>query len=310
VSGERSRARDVDGLVLLDKPRGVTSNRALQRVKRLFQAAKAGHTGSLDPLATGMLPICFGAATKLARYLLDAPKTYRVRAQLGVATDTGDAEGSIVEERAAPRPNEVEIAQALATFIGEIEQVPPMYSALKQGGVPLYRLARRGIEVPRKARKVAIHSIALEAYRWPDLELTVACSKGTYIRTLVTDIAATLGTVAHVAALRRLTLGPFSERELRTLEELEARAADGGLAALDAELLPLDSVLIAWPRVVLDPKLAERLMHGQAVPADPAWPRGTARVYAAPMQFVAIAEITPENEVVPKRVFRYNAALR
>ncbi len=298
-----ARGRDVRGILLLDKPRGITSNRALQRVKRLYGAAKAGHTGSLDPLATGMLPICLGAATRLGTFLLDAQKVYRVTARLGIATDTGDADGAVTERRDAPRPTEPELRAALARFEGDIEQTPPMYSALKHGGVRLYRLARSGVVVPRAPRRVSIRELKLERYAWPDAELFVRCSKGTYIRSLVVDIAAALGTIAHVAELRRLAVDPFEGEPMTTLEELEALGAAGGTSALDARLLPADRALAAWPSVSLSAEAAERIAHGQAVAADPAWPEGRVRVYREPGELLAIGEVTADRRLAPQRVF-------
>ena len=289
--------------MLLDKPLGLTSNQALQRTKRLFQAAKAGHTGSLDPLATGMLPICFGAATKLCGYLLDARKTYAVIAHLGTATTTGDAEGEVLGRDSGPPPREAQVIAALAAFAGELEQVPPMYSALKRDGVPLYRWARRGVEVPRAARRITIYSNKLSFYEWPELRFTVSCSKGTYVRTLVTDLATALGTLGHVSGLRRLSVEPYAEEQLRTWEQLEDCLRGGGLDALDRELLPADSALSSWPRVVLAREPADRLMHGQSVLADPAWPCGRVRVYVEPSEFLAIGEVTAARELVPRRVF-------
>jgi tRNA pseudouridine55 synthase len=289
--------------LLLDKPGGLSSNHALQRVKRIYQAAKAGHTGSLDPLATGMLPICFGSATRLSGYLLDARKVYRVSAALGIATTTGDAEGAVIADRSAePAADAARVAATLRQFVGEIEQVPPMYSALKRDGVPLYRLARQGVEVAREPRRVVIEELTLEAYRWPDLTLVVRCSKGTYIRTLVEDIAVALGTVGHVAALRRLAVGPFAEGQMHSLDALETSAA-GGIAALDALLLPPDQALQGWPVVRLARAAAERLGHGQALPADPAWPAGAVAVYTEPNEFVAIATVTADGQLLPERVF-------
>lgn len=289
--------------MLLDKPQGLTSNGVLQQVKRLYEASKAGHTGSLDPLATGMLPICFGSATRIGGYLLDAHKTYHVVARLGVATDTGDAEGSVVREETSPIPSLAEVTETLSRFVGEIEQVPPMYSALKRGGVPLYRLARRGIEVPRAPRPIVIDSMALVSYAWPDLTFVVRCSKGTYVRVLVTDIAGSLGTCGHVRELRRLSVEPFEQGRMYTLEELTSIAAAGGLRALDALLLPADSALPDWPEIVLDAGSAARLAQGQAVMGDPAWPRGLVRVYAPARAFLAIGEVSAEGWLAPKRVF-------
>jgi len=297
------RGRDVRGVLLLDKPRGLTSNRALQRVKRLYDASKAGHTGSLDPLATGMLPICFGAATRLGGFLLDAHKSYRVIACLGTATDTADADGTVIEQRSSPVPTEAEVRAALPRFVGEIEQVPPMYSALKRDGVPLYRLARRGVTVERAARRVTIHALTLERYAWPELELSVRCSKGTYVRTLVVDIAAALGTLAHVRELRRCSVDPFTAEQMTSLDTLEELAANDEREALDRLLLPADSALPDWPAAVLGPDAADRLSHGQAVAADPAWAVGRIKVYREPRDLLAIAEVTPDGRLVPQRVF-------
>lgn len=291
------------GLLLLDKPGGISSNRALQRAKRLFRAAKAGHAGSLDPLATGMLPIFFGAATRLAAFMLEARKTYRVTAVLGSATTTGDAEGETTESRVHDRPLEPDVvAAAVSRFVGVIEQVPPMYSALKRGGVPLYRLARSGIEVEREPRRVEIEELTVERYSWPELVLHVRCSKGTYVRTLVEDVARAAGTVGHVGALRRTSVSPFAEPGMRTFAELEAAAA-AGTAALDGLLLPADAALEGWPAAHLDPAEAARLAQGQAVPADPGLPSGQVRVYAASGQLIAIGVVTPEHRLTPTRVF-------
>ena len=299
----RAPSRDVRGLLLLDKPGGMTSNRALQRVKHLFHAAKAGHTGSLDPLATGMLPICFGAATSVCAYLLDASKAYRVVAALGAATDTGDSDGTVVATAEGEPPDPETIAAALRRFEGPIEQVPPMYSALKQQGVRLYELARRGVSVPRAARRVVIESLQLERYAWPELVLTVRCSKGTYVRTLVEDIAAAAGTLGHVRELRRLYVDPFAAEPMADLAALEAAAAEGGLAALDGRLLPLDRALPDWPVVALSAAEAERLAHGQSVAAAPDWPVGRARVYAPPGELLALGEVGADRRLVPLRVF-------
>jgi tRNA pseudouridine55 synthase len=293
----------VFGLLLLDKPGGISSNRALQRAKRLFGAAKAGHAGSLDPLATGMLPIFFGAATRLAAFMLEARKTYGVTAMLGSATTTGDAEGETTETRVHDRPIEPGvITAAVSRFVGVIDQVPPMYSALKRDGVPLYRLARSGIEVEREPRRVEIEDLTIERYSWPELVLHVRCSKGTYVRTLVEDIARAAGTVGHVAALRRTSVSPFAEQGMRTFDDLETAAA-GGTAALDRLLLPADAALEGWPVAYLTPAEAARLAQGQAVPADSGLPTGRVRIYAASGLLIAIGLVTPERLLMPTRVF-------
>jgi len=293
----------VFGLLLLDKPLGLSSNRALQRARRLFGAAKAGHAGSLDPLATGMLPIFFGAATRLAAFMLAESKTYRVTAALGVATTTGDAEGEPIETRSHETPPSPPVmAAAVGRFVGEIEQVPPMYSALKKDGVPLYRLARSGIEVERSPRRVRIEQLTVEAYDWPQLTLLVHCSKGTYVRTLVEDVARAAGTVGHVAALRRLTVSPFEERAMHTFAELEAAAAHG-VAALDALLLPAEAALGSWPATRLGQSDASRLAHGQSVAAEAGLPCGHVKVYADSGQLIAIGVVTDERRLLPSRVF-------
>jgi tRNA pseudouridine55 synthase len=250
-----------------------------------------------------MLPICFGAATRLGGFLLDARKAYRVTARFGVGTDTADADGAVMERRDEPRPSAAAVEHALARFRGEIEQVPPMYSALKHGGRRLYELARSGLVVEREARHVTILELVLERFEWPDAELYVRCSKGTYVRSLVVDLAAALGTVGHVAELRRVAVEPFGGEPMVTVEELEALAASGGTAALDARLLPPDRALAGWPEVLLSGEAAERLAHGQAVAADPAWLHGRVKVYREPGELLAIGEITPDGRLIPHRVF-------
>lgn len=295
------RGRDVRGILLLDKPAGATSNHALQRAKRLFRAAKAGHTGSLDPLATGMLPLCFGAATKLAGYLLDASKTYAVTAELGIATDTADADGSVIGRSSAPAPAEDEVASALASFVGDIEQTPPMYSALKRDGRRLYALARQGVVVEREPRRVHIFSAELDDYAWPRCRFTVRCSKGTYVRALVTDLAEKVGTLGHVAALRRLAVEPFDAAGMVGFEQLEADASSG-LDALDRRLLPAESALANWPRVRLLPAVTERLLHGQSVAAEPDWPTGLVSIEDRSLGFVGVGEVLAEGRLAPRRL--------
>jgi tRNA pseudouridine55 synthase len=287
--------------LLLDKPPGLSSNRALQRVKRLVGATKAGHAGSLDPLATGMLPLFFGAATRLTSYLLTARKTYRVTAALGTATTTGDAEGAVTIDRSSDAPPaRAEVEAALDAFRGEIEQIPPMFSALKRDGVPLYRLARAGIEVPREPRRVVIEALALERYDWPSLTLTVRCSKGTYVRTLVEDIAARAGTVAHVASLRRLCVHPFAEGGMHGLDEIDDAARAGG-AALERLLLPPDAALAGWPEVRLTAAQSARVAHGQSIPID-APPAGLVKVMGPTDELIALATATSEGLLRPERV--------
>lgn len=299
---KRQRGRNVAGILLLDKPGGVTSNAALQRAKRLFDAAKAGHTGSLDPLATGMLPICFGAATKVSAYLLDARKTYRVAARLGTATDTGDADGRVTACAQAPPIDVPAFEAVLAQFIGPIRQTPPMYSAVKHEGHRLYALARRGIDVEREAREVVIETLTLERLEPPDLTLLVRCSKGTYIRVLIEDIAVRAGTLGHVTALRRLSVEPFDGAPMYPFETLEALAAEGR-ERLDDVLLAPDAALAAWPRIDLAPGATLALRHGQGVAAEPAWPPGRVRLYAGGERFFGLGEVLARGELVPRRLF-------
>ena len=294
--------RKVAGLVLIDKPSGASSNRVLQTVKRLFAAEKAGHTGSLDPLATGMLPVCLGSATKVAGLLLDARKSYRVTASFGAATDTGDADGTVIARSAAPQPSPDGIAAALAGFVGSIEQIPPMYSALKHQGRRLYSLARRGEEVERKARAVTIHLLEPEAIEWPTMRFRVECSKGTYVRSLVTDLARALGTLGHVTALRRLTVGPYSEAQMIGIDRLEALAREG-FEALDRTLLPADTALDGWPTVVLDAEQARRLGHGQRIPAAVSWPPGRVRLYGPEREFLGVGNVLASGELRSQRLF-------
>ncbi len=250
-----------------------------------------------------MLPILFGAATRLANFMLEARKAYLVTATLGTSTTTGDTEGEVTEDRShEPPPDATRIAAAVARFIGETKQIPPMYSALKRDGVPLYRLARAGVEVERQARRVLIESLTVDAYAWPSLTLTVRCSKGTYVRTLVEDIARAAGTVGHVATLRRLSVDPFDGQPMRTFEELEAAAA-GGSEALDRLLIPADAALAGWPSVTLAPPDAARLARGQAVAVASGTAPGDALVYAESGQFIAIGTVGADGRLAPTRVF-------
>jgi tRNA pseudouridine55 synthase len=274
----RRPARPVDGVLLLDKPSGMSSNAALQAARRLLQAAKAGHTGTLDPLACGLLPLAFGEATKFSQLLLDADKTYETELALGVRTDSGDAEGRVVEVR----PVAVErglVERVVARFRGEIEQVPPMYSALKREGQPLYRLARQGLVVERPPRRVVIRALDILGFWGDRLNLRVHCSKGTYIRTLAEDIGEALGCGAHVLRLRRCAAGDFSLQEALTLAQLEA------LPEVDraAVLRPVDCLLASWPRVDLDAAAARRFRHGARIELTDASgaAAGPRRVYGA-----------------------------
>jgi len=294
----RRKGRDIHGVILLDKPAGYSSNQAVQKVRWLFQARKAGHTGSLDPFATGMLPICLGEASKTAGFMLNASKTYVAAALLGKATTTGDIEGEINREMRVPDLDEAQITSVFGEFCGEIEQVPPMYSALKHQGQPLYKLARAGKEVVRKARPVTIHSLELLNWAPPILEFRVHCSKGTYIRTLAEDIAEKLGSCAHLQSLRRLDVEPFREKDMITLEELLARAES---ESIDDCLLPVDSGLINWPSVTLDETSTNRFCHGNPV-NQAVGTTGLVRVYGPEKNLLGIGEILPENQLKPKRI--------
>jgi len=292
----RRERRTVDGILLLDKPEGLSSNQVLQRVRRLYGAEKAGHTGSLDPLASGVLPLCFGQATKVAGLLLDADKTYATRVALGRRTATGDREGEVVETAPVPALDRTTIETALAQFRGRTEQVPPMYSALKKGGQALYALARQGVTVERAPRPILITRLALTAFGADWLELEITCSKGTYIRTLGEDIARALGTVGHLATLRRTGFGGALNRyPSHALVTLEARAGDP--EALNALLLPVDAALEDLPAMTLDAARAARFRHGQEVAG--AAPAGLhVRVYATPNVFLGLGEAARDGSSV------------
>jgi tRNA pseudouridine55 synthase len=292
--------RDVDGIVLLDKPEGLTSNAALQRVRRAFRARKAGHTGSLDPLANGLLPICFGQATKASGLLLDADKTYRFRIDLGRRTTTGDREGDVAETAPVPVLREEAIRHVAAGFIGHSTQVPPMYSALKHEGERLYRIARKGIEVERPPRRVTIHRLDL-LQSGPDwLEFEVVCSKGTYVRSLAEDIARACGTVGHVASLRRTELGPFREPTLRTLEAIEQTRERPEV--LDEWLIPADAALPGLPAVQLGCAEQALVLRGQAITlAGPEAAR--VRMYGENGLFLGVGRMNSEGlRLAPERI--------
>ena len=302
MSRRRSKGRNVNGILLLDKPVGMSSNAALQVVKRLFQAAKAGHTGSLDPLASGLLPICFGEATKASGFLLDADKHYRVRCKLGEKTTTGDAEGEVLEILPVPAFDTAAMEAVLAKFRGELEQIPPMYSAVKHQGQRLYKLARQGVEVERAPRRILIHELTLLALELPFFDIDVRCTKGTYVRTLAEDIGAALGCGAHVTELRRLGVGPYDEAGMIGLDRLGELAESEGPAALDGQLVPIESALEQWPDVRLSPDAAFYLRQGQAVVVPHAPTSGWVRLYAGDRQFLGMGEILDDGRVAPKRL--------
>jgi tRNA pseudouridine55 synthase len=297
VTGKR-RWQRVDGVLLLDKPSGMTSNSALQSARRLFSAAKAGHTGTLDPLATGLLPLCFGEATKFSADLLEADKTYEADLLFGVTTDTGDAEGEVVERRqVAFAPPD--LLAALQRFRGPISQIPPMYSALKRDGKPLYQLARQGIEVEREARAVTIHELLLLDHAGDRCRLRVACSKGTYIRTLAEDIGKVLGCGAHLTALRRIAVGPLRIADAVSLEQIQA-VAEGERGSL---LLAPDALLQTLPAVYLDAEATLRFSHGNpvVVPFPALASPGKCRVYGDD-RLLGLGEIDAAGSVKPRRL--------
>jgi tRNA pseudouridine55 synthase len=311
LAKRKNKGRNISGVLLLDKPQGCSSNHILQKVKRLFGAAKAGHTGSLDPLATGMLPICLGEATKISAFLLDADKRYYLKCQLGVSTTTGDAEGEIIDTQDVSAVTEQAVKAVLPEFIGEIEQIPPMYSALKHNGERLYKLARQGIEVERKPRRITIYSIDYLSLAKDDLgendqsrlilELEVSCSKGTYVRTLVEDIAKKLQCGAHITSLRRLSVGPYSG-EMLTIEQLMAFKEES-LDVLDACLQPIDSGVADWPDVHLGSDAAFYVQQGQPVQVPHAPTQGWVRIYDQ-SHFLGLGEIQDDGLVAPRRMIK------
>jgi tRNA pseudouridine55 synthase len=301
----RPRGRPVAGILLLDKPAGLTSNGALQRVKRLYQAAKAGHTGSLDPLATGVLPLCFGEATKFSQYLLDADKVYESTFRLGERTSTGDAEGEVLERISAAALQPAEVERAIAGMRGAQRQLPPMYSAVKRDGQPLYKLARAGKEVERELRDVFIHRFELHALRAGDcceIDVTVACSKGTYVRSLAEDLGRALGVGGHVAALRRSAVGPFTLDAAVSLDALEALAERGDLATLDGLLRPVSEVLTHLPQLSLPESSGFYLRQGQPVLVPNAPCDGMVRLALETGEFIGLGEILDDGRVAPRRL--------
>jgi tRNA pseudouridine55 synthase len=294
----RHGRRAIDGVLLLDKPSGITSNAALQKVRRMFMAEKAGHTGTLDPMATGLLPVCLGEATKFSHLLLDADKRYLATVRLGVSTTTGDLDGAITR-RVPVTSSRDEVEAVLARFRGPLQQVPPMYSAIKVGGQPLYKLARAGGEVPRAPRSIVIHGLTLNRLEGDELELSVSCSKGTYIRVLAEDIGRELGCGASLSGLRRSGVGSFGlSPQAVTLERLEGLTA----AEREALLLPADALVSSLPRLDLDAAEARRLSHGQPVERAATSAAGLARIYGPNREFLGVAEIVSPGHIVPRRL--------
>ena len=303
MSNSRQKAQqNIQGILLLDKPLGITSNGALQRAKNLFRAKKAGHTGSLDPLATGMLPICFGEATKFSQFLLESDKSYRVVMKFGVKTTTGDADGEVVLVRPVIGVTQQKIEEISRGFLGFIQQIPPMFSAVRQQGTKLYKLARQGIEVERAARSVEIFSLRFENLIDDTIMFDVHCSKGTYVRTLVEDIGESLGCGAHVASLHRLVVSPYQNIKMFTLSELEDVYLQSGLEALHALLLPVETSVQGLPAVKLSTSAAFYMRMGEPVLAPHLPTQGFVRVFAADGCFMGVGEIMEDGRVTPRRL--------
>ena len=302
-----NKGRKVNGILLLDKSIGLSSNAALQKVKRLFDAQKAGHTGSLDPLATGVLPLCFGEATKFSQFLLDANKKYVATVTLGTTTTTGDAEGEILERIAVDRYSDETLETALDQFRGDIEQVPSMYSAIKVNGQPLYKLARRGIEIERKSRNITILNLDLVENQGTDLVLDIHCTKGTYVRTLAEDLGKVLGCGAHISALRRTGSGPFKIEQTTTFEQLEEIYAGTGLTGLDDLLLSPATAVQDWPRVELTELGVSYIKQGQPVQIAKAPTAGWVRIFSESSDqdeehFIGVGEIVEDGRVAPRKL--------
>ena len=305
MSKPRKRGRDIHGVFLLDKPQGMSSNDIMQKVKRIFQANKAGHTGALDPLATGMLPICLGEATKFSQFLLDADKRYLVTAKLGERTDTSDAEGQIVETRDV-NVKTPEILTALEQFRGDILQVPTMFSALKHNGKPLYEYARQGITVEREARPITIFELNFIEYNAPYLTLEVHCSKGTYIRTLVDDLGEALGCGAHVTMLRRTAVADYPTEKMLDWHTLQSLAEQQDLALLDALLLPMDTAVAKLPALILNESQTQGIGFGQRIKFDNLNRlQGQVRLFSHENRFLGVAVIDENNVIRPQRLVVY-----
>ncbi len=301
--GRRNKkGRNITGIIVIDKPKGRTSNHVLQQIKRIFDAKKAGHTGSLDPLATGVLPICLGEATKVSQYLLDGDKRYEVTCKLGVTTDSGDSDGNVIAEMPIPELSERFLNRVLHSFLGQQQQVPPMYSALKFQGQPLYKLARQGIEIERKARTVNIYDIILLSFTLDSFTLEVKCSKGTYIRTLVEDISLSLGTGGHVIALRRIESAGYVMSQAILIESVEEKAEEG-IFALDKLLLPTDQALPNWPSIRVDDEQVLALRRGQKVKVDQEFDSAQIKLFDSLGCFLGLGEMSQSGIISPKRVF-------
>lgn len=303
ATDRKRKGRDISGILLLDKPQGMSSNACLQQVKRLFQASKAGHTGALDPLATGVLPLCFGEATKVSQFLLEADKRYLTTIRLGERTNTADAEGEVISTRPVGELTKQALVTCLSQFKGDIEQVPPMYSALKHKGQPLYKLARAGMEVERKSRKISIHDLILHEFDGSSLSLEIHCSKGTYVRTIADDLGEALGCGAHVTALRRLQAGVFRLENCLTPETLQAIYEADGTIGLDALLQAPDLAIAHLPKATLPAQMAAYVRQGQAVMLRQLPGSGLVRLYDEE-EFIGIGEILDDGRVKPHRLIK------
>jgi tRNA pseudouridine55 synthase len=295
--------RDVSGIFLFDKPKGLSSNQALQKVRWLFKARKAGHTGSLDPMATGLLPICFGEATKIAGHLLGSRKAYLAELRFGITTNTDDADGAILQTRVVPAFDDATIDAALCTLRGRIVQTPPVYSALKQGGVPLYKRARRGEDVQAQPREVLVQRLELTGRDGDVLRLHVECGSGTYVRSLARDLGERLGCGAHLTALRRIWVEPFTDPQMTTLEALLPLQQDGDFTALDRLLLPLEEGLAALPALHLDAVQAQQLHHGQRLILADTAESTVCRALDGDHRLIALVEVRNGGEIVVRRGF-------
>ncbi len=303
MARRKKSGRDLTGILIVDKPSGVSSNRVLQIVKRLYQANKAGHTGTLDPLASGVLPICLGEATKLSTHLLDADKIYQVTCRLGIATNSGDSDGEVIGEQPIPAFTDESLRLLLTDFTGLQTQIPPMFSALKHQGQPLYKLARQGIEIERKARQITIYDLQLLAVTRDSFTLEVACSKGTYIRTLVQDIAAAMGSYGHVSMLRRIAAAGYDLSQAVPLSSLETLAEQADINLLDKELLPALDALPDWPLVALDSQQTRQLYFGQPVAHLPLESSADIRLLDDGGEFMGLAQIDDNGVITAKRLF-------
>ena len=307
----RKKGNDVDGIILLDKPLGRSSNSALQKVRYLFNAKKAGHTGSLDPLATGVLPICFGQASKVTSFLLDSDKRYRCTAQLGVTTTTGDKEGDELDIKEVTAFTEDDIEKVLTNFRGAIEQIPPMHSALKHNGQPLYKLARQGIEIERKVRHVTIHELNIVEFNKDSITLDVKCSKGTYIRTLAQDIGEAMGFGAHLSMLRRTEVSPFDCSKLFTIEDIETLANDNQLGNI---LMPIDSALLEFPAIQLNDEEVALIRNGIKIRRDEIPESDRIRLYSPQNEFLGIGQYhldeTGNPLLIPRRLMNTQTPLK